>query len=119
MTGFTAAGIGVTNSGTVSGVHAGGRSSHTRFIVIPTMQGTVSVSVAAGAAIDASGNCERRFHARFCCTFCRLDRAPAVTVQCADDEQLDSPTITGTVDDPAVAVSVFTVNCWHDAERNR
>jgi hypothetical protein len=54
VTGFTTAGLTVTN-GTVGNFTAQGDSSYA-FTVTPTAQGAVSVSVAAGVAADAAGN---------------------------------------------------------------
>lgn len=103
VTGFTADGLVVTN-GTVTAFGAVNGSTYT-FSIIPAAQGAVSVSVAAGAARNASGNVNAASNT-VSVTFDSL--APAVTINALTTNSA-TPTITGTVDDPAAHVQV-TVN---------
>lgn len=100
VTGFSAAGLTVTN-GTAAGVDANSDRSFT-VRVTPTGQGAVSVRVNAGAATDAAGNPNAASSAASA-TFDSVAPVLAINAQTTNNNK---PLITGTVDDPAAAVTV-------------
>ena len=100
--GFSAAGVTVTN-GTAANFVAVDARTYT-FDVTPTAAVTVTVAVKAAAAFDAAGNGNTA--ASGTATFDTT--GPAITIAALTTNDT-TPTITGTVDDPAATVAV-TVN---------
>lgn len=100
ITGFTAAGLVVTN-GTVTGFTAVDATTYT-FGVTPTSAGVVSVSVASGAAQDAAGN-QNTASTAITRTFSTGTIALTANTLVTNDT---TPTLTGTVDDSTATVLV-------------
>ncbi len=100
VTGFSAAGLNVTN-GSISGFTQVDARTYT-FSISPLAQGTVSVSVNAAAAKDAAGN-DSAASAAVTRTF---DSAgPVVTANQVTTNDT-TPTLTGTVDESTATVTV-------------
>ena len=98
VNGFTVDDLTVTN-GTVGGFAQSGNAY--TFTVTPTAAGAVTVAVAAGAATDAAGNA----NAAATATRTYSTSTPTVTATALTTND-STPTLTGTVDDPAATVSV-------------
>lgn len=99
VSGFTVGGIDVQN-GTAGNIQGSG-STYT-FDVTPGDQGTVTVTISAGAAQDAAGNTSNSSN-----TIVRVfdSVAPIVTVDSLTTND-PTPTLTGTVDDAGATVVV-------------
>ncbi|MBN9521804.1 hypothetical protein J0H58_25360, partial [bacterium] len=100
VTGFTASGLNVTN-GSVSNFVAVDARTYT-FTVTPDGDGLVGVTVLAGAAADAAGN-DAVASNTASVTFDGTAPVAAADTKTTGDT---TPTLTGTVDDPAATVTV-------------
>lgn len=102
VNGFTVSGLTVTNGTAANFVAVDGRTY--TFDITPTSSGTVTVAVNARAAFDAAGN----GNATGTGTATFDTSGPTVTIATLTTNDT-TPTITGSVDDPAATLTV-TVN---------
>jgi hypothetical protein len=104
VTGFAASGVTVVNGTVTAGGFTQVDAKHYTFTVTPTSTGAVTVSVAAGVATDAAGNTNTAASG-----LTRTFNGSTGTITVTADPKTTNdttPTLTGTVSDPAATVQV-------------